>query len=59
MEVCEPKYFIELFRQISQEEIKNMRILDKMPGFMVTWNSSEIENVPKFIDDIWTKEFVR
>lgn len=57
--VCDPRYFIQSFRQISQEEINNMRVLDKMPGFMVTWNFSEIENVPKFIDDIWTKEFVR
>ena len=56
---CDYSYEIYLVRQISQEEIKNMRILDKMPGFMITWNSSEINNVPKFIDDSRTKQFVR
>ena len=50
---------IRAWRHITQEEIKNMRILDKMPGFMITWNSSENKNVPKFIDYSWTKQFVR
>ena len=54
------RFEIYLLRTLSQEDIKAMETLDKMPGFRVTWkSSSDVENWPKFINDDATKWFVR
>ena len=52
-------YTIILDREVSQNDIRNMK-LDLMPGFRFTWSyDKQIEQEAKYVNDGITKEFVR
>ena len=52
-------YYMYFVRQISQEDLENMDILEKMPGFRVTWDYHLDENYAAFGNDTYSIEFVR
>ena len=52
-------YYISLDRQVSAEEITNMK-LDMMPGFRLSWKyDTKVEAEYRYSSDATTKEFVR